>query len=98
MVVLVTGSSGQLGQALQGIVHAYKDIEFHFASSTEADITDIDSLEKVFSKIKPDYCINAAAYTAVDKAESDSENAYRVNVVGAANIAEVCNKYNTVLK
>ena len=97
MVVLVTGASGQLGQALQGIAPEYKDIEFHFASSTEADITDVDSLENTFSKIKPYYCINAAAYTAVDKAESDSENAYRVNVVGAANIAEVCNKYNTVL-
>ena len=50
MVVLVTGASGQLGQALQGIAPEYKDIEFHFASSTEADITDVDSLENTFSK------------------------------------------------
>ena len=57
----------------------------------------LTALKIPFQKIKPYYCINAAAYTAVDKAESDSENAYRVNVVGAANIAEVCNKYNTVL-
>ena len=56
MVVLVTGASGQLGQALQGIAPEYKDIEFHFASSTEADITDVDSLENTFSKIKPYYC------------------------------------------
>ncbi|HYD90577.1 MAG TPA: dTDP-4-dehydrorhamnose reductase [Flavobacterium sp.] len=97
MVVLVTGASGQLGQALQSIGPEYKDITFYFASSREADITDISGLETIFSRIAPDYCINAAAYTAVDKAESDSENAYKVNVEGAANIAKVCNKYNTAL-
>lgn len=97
MVVLVTGASGQLGQALQSIGPEYKDITFYFASSREADITDISGLETIFSRIAPDYCINAAAYTAVDKAESDSENAYKINVEGAANIAKVCNKYNTAL-
>lgn len=97
MVVLVTGASGQLGQALRDIAPGYRNIEFYFASSSEADVTDSTSLEKVFSKIKPDYCINAAAYTAVDKAESDNENAHKVNVEGAANIASICKEYNTVL-
>ncbi len=90
MVVLVTGASGQLGQALQALAPKYGALQFYFASSTEADITNSESLAVVFSKVKPDYCINAAAYTAVDKAESEPEKAADVNTTGAKNIAEAC--------
>jgi dTDP-4-dehydrorhamnose reductase len=97
MVVAVTGASGQLGQALQYIALNYPDVEFIFASSAEADITDQSSLKNFFDRHKPHFCINAAAYTAVDKAESEPEKAYTVNVIGAKNLAEVCNTYNTTL-
>ena len=90
MVVLVTGASGQLGQALQALAPKYCALQFYFASSAEADITNSASLAVVFSKVKPDYCINAAAYTAVDKAESEPEKAADVNTTGAKNIAEAC--------
>ena len=97
MVVLVTGANGQLGQSLQFIAPNYPELHFVFCSSTDLDITNIENCESVFFKIKPDYCINAAAYTAVDKAESEPEKAYLINVVGARNVAEVCKQNSTVL-
>lgn len=97
MVVLVTGSSGQLGQSLQHIAPNHKAIQFVFCTSSDLNITDIAQCHAVFKQHQPDYCINTAAYTAVDKAESEPEKAYAINVTGAKNIAEVCKAYNTVL-
>lgn len=97
MVVLVTGSSGQLGQSLQHIAPNHKAIQFVFCTSSDLNITDIAQCNAVFKQHQPDYCINTAAYTAVDKAESEPEKAYAINVTGAKNIAEVCKAYNTVL-
>lgn len=97
MIVLVTGGSGQLGQALQFVAADYPEIEFHFASSAEADITDKEKLIAVFERLKPDFCVNAAAYTAVDKAESEPEKAALINVTGAKNLAEICKAFNATL-
>ena len=97
MVVLVTGANGQLGQSLQFIAKNYPDIHFVFCSSTDLDISNVENCKAVFSKIKPNYCINAAAYTAVDKAESEAEKAHLINVIGAKNLAAVCKEYSTVL-
>ena len=107
MVVLVTGSSGQLGQSLQFIAPNYSDpsqkseqtkqIDFVFCSSQELDITNLVNCEQIFSKHKPQYCINTAAYTAVDNAESETEKAYLINVVGAKNLTAVCKKHDTIL-
>ena len=97
MVVLVTGSSGQLGQSLQHIAPNHKAIQFVFCTSSDLNITDIAQCHAVFKQHQPDYCINTAAYTAVDKAESEPEKAYAINVTGAKNIAEVCKSYKTVL-
>lgn len=97
MVVLVTGASGQLGQALQSISDKYPEIKFYFTDTVEADITNKEQLQHAFADIKPDFCINAAAYTAVDKSESEPEKAFAINVLGAKNIAEVCQEFHTVL-
>lgn len=97
MVVLVTGSAGQLGQSLQFIAPQYPEIDFIFCTSNALDIRELNNCKAVFSKYKPDYCINTAAYTAVDKAESEPEKAYLINVIGAKNLAEVCKEFNTVL-
>ncbi|CAM4445371.1 dTDP-4-dehydrorhamnose reductase [Flavobacterium terrigena] len=97
MVVLVTGANGQLGQAIQSIVGNYPSIDFVFCSSSELNITDKSNCETVFEKYKPNFCINAAAYTAVDKAESEPEKAFSINVTGAQNIAEVCKIHDTIL-
>lgn len=97
MVVLVTGAHGQLGQSVQFIAKNHPEIAFVFCSSATLDITQKENCQAVFSQIKPDYCINAAAYTAVDKAESEPEKAYQVNAIGAKNLAEVCREFATVL-
>jgi len=97
MVVLVTGANGQLGKSLQFIAPNYPDIHFLFCSSTDLDISNVENCQAIFSKIQPNYCINAAAYTAVDKAESEAEKAHIINVIGAKNLAAVCKQYSTVL-
>ena len=97
MVVLVTGANGQLGQAIQFISDNHPEIEFKFCSSSDLDITSKENCKLVFTKFKPDYCINAAAYTAVDKAESEPEKAHLINVIGAKNLAEVCKEFATIL-
>jgi dTDP-4-dehydrorhamnose reductase len=97
MVVLVTGANGQLGQAIQSVVGNYPSIDFVFCSSVELNITDKSNCETIFEKYKPQFCINAAAYTAVDKAESEPEKAYAINVTGAQNLAAVCKLNNTIL-
>jgi len=97
MVVLVAGANGQLGQSLQFIEKNYPELNFIFCSSSDLDITNLESCQAVFFKIKPNYCINAAAYTAVDKAESEAEKAHLINVIGAKNLASVCKEFSSVL-
>lgn len=97
MVVLVTGANGQLGQSLQFIAPNYPELHFVFCSLADLDISNLENCQVVFSKIKPNYCINAAAYTAVDKAEIEQEKANLINVLGAKNLAVVCKQYSTVL-
>lgn len=97
MVVLVTGAKGQLGQALQSISGNYPEIDFVFCSSSDLDISNKENCQYGFFKFKPDFCINAAAYTAVDKAESEPEKSHLINVIGAKNLAEVCKEFSTTL-
>ena len=97
MVVLVTGAGGQLGQSLQYIAAEYPEIKFVFCDSTTLNIIDLENCEAIFEQHKPDFCINTAAYTAVDKAESEPEKACAINVTGAKNLAETSKKFDSVL-
>lgn len=97
MVVLVTGANGQLGQSLQFIAGNYPEITFVFCDSKKLDITNKNNIDKVFDEVKPNYCINTAAYTAVDKAECEPEKAYLINVTGAENLATTCKEHSTIL-
>ena len=97
MVVLVAGANGQLGQAIQSISGKYPEIDFVFCSSSELDITNLENCQVVFDEFKPQFCINAAAYTAVDKAESEPAKAFDINANGAENLAITCKKFNTIL-
>ena len=97
MVVLVTGANGQLGQSIRFIAHRYSTIQFVFADFQVMDITNLESCTNAFLKYKPQFCINTAAYTAVDKAESEPKKAHLINVVGAENVAKVCKEFNTIL-
>ena len=97
MVVLVTGANGQLGQAIQSIAGKYPEIDFVFCSSSELDITNLDNCQAIFEEFQPSFCVNAAAYTAVDKAESEPSKAFDINANGAENLAITCKKHNTIL-
>ncbi len=97
MVVLVAGANGQLGQAIRSIANKHPKMEFVFCSSADLDITSSENCKSIFNKYKPNYCINAAAYTAVDKAESEPEKAQLINVFGAKNLAEACKENNAIL-
>ena len=96
MIVIVLGAAGQLGQAIQSI-SSNTIIQFHFFGSHELDITNNEKVNVIFDAIKPDFCINAAAYTAVDKAESEIEKADLVNRIAVKNIVNACVKHDTTL-
>jgi len=95
--ILVTGANGQLGQELQQLQANFADYEFVFCDKNSLNIADALSLAATFAQIRPDFCINAAAYTAVDKAESDQENAYLINAKAVENLAAQCAENQTVL-
>ncbi len=97
MVVLVTGANGQLGQSIQFIANKYPNIQFVYTDFQEMDITNIENCQAVFAKHQPHFCINTAAYTAVDKAESEFEKAHLINAVGPENLAKVCKEFDTIL-
>ncbi len=99
MKILVTGASGQLGSTFEALAEQgeTKGLEFTFKSSSELDITDFDAVHEELSSSNYAYCINCAAFTHVDKAESENDVAYSINVTGARNLALNCNESNTVL-
>ena len=92
MKILVTGKGGQLAHELQNI-----DTQEHqliVLSAGELDITNSDWVNQTITEQQPDLVINAAAYTAVDKAETDKEQAFAVNHIGAKNLALACKQHN----
>jgi dTDP-4-dehydrorhamnose reductase len=94
---IIFGASGQLGQCFKKIADD-RNIDFLlFPDEADANILNLESLDKLFDLHKPLYCINCAAYTAVDKAEDDVENAVKVNKTGVENLSRLCAKYGTTL-
>jgi len=88
--ILVTGSKGQLGNSLQEISKNYKKCTFIFTDVDTLDITEKTDILGFFKKNNFDYCINCAAYTAVDKAEIEAELCYKINAEAVKNLAEAC--------
>jgi dTDP-4-dehydrorhamnose reductase len=84
--VLVTGAHGQLGTELT-LMLRYKGYETYGLGHQELDITRLDQVREVFQKVRPDVVCHTAAYTAVDKAESDRDGAFLVNAYGTRNVA-----------
>lgn len=87
MNILITGSKGQLGLEISSRLFERKDASVFLTDEAELDITDIESVIKTVKKIKPSIIINCAAYTAVDKCETDVDIAYKVNAIGPRNLA-----------
>jgi dTDP-4-dehydrorhamnose reductase len=94
MKILITGASGQLGRTLQTELNAHEIIA---TDSGELDITCLADVRAAISAQRPDVVINAAAYTNVDAAESDSTTAYRVNALAPRNLAIVTGLLNIPL-
>jgi len=95
--ILVTGAYGQLGQEFNSFSKKHKDFNFIFTDIDKLDISDKKELELFFSDNSINYVINCAAYTAVDKAESEPELAHSINCDAVVNLISVCNKFNTRL-
>jgi dTDP-4-dehydrorhamnose reductase len=95
--ILATGGNGQLAQCIKDIVKNDDELDVDFQDLPYLDITNKQQLELYFLKNELDYCINCAAYTAVDLAEEQSDLAYAVNAEGPKNLAEVCKKYQVKL-
>jgi dTDP-4-dehydrorhamnose reductase len=83
--ILLTGINGQVGHALQPLL---KDFDLQGLTREDLDLTDVDAIRKVVREVKPDIIINPAAYTAVDKAESEPELAHAINAVAPGILAE----------
>ena len=92
--ILITGANGQLGSEIKKISGQYKNIEFIFTDFPELDISNENAVNLFFDKNKPAYLINCAAYTAVDNAENDFENADKINNISVGILAETAAKNN----
>ena len=84
--ILITGGSGQVGHCLKAQLEGCAELSV--PDSSALNIADRRSVRQAVETFRPDYIINAAAYTAVDKAESDAERAFAVNRDGACHLAE----------
>jgi dTDP-4-dehydrorhamnose reductase len=97
MRILVTGSQGQLGRCIQDLARNNPNKEFVFTDYQELDITHIEKVTDFFAKGNFDYCINCAAYTAVDKAENETDLAFKINAEGPKNLADACQHFGCTL-
>ena len=95
--VLVTGANGQLGLAIKAAVTDYPQLSFVFSGKAELDVTAAQQIEAFFKNHAFDFCINCAAYTAVDKAEEEVDKAYLLNAIAVKNLAEACKTFGAVL-
>jgi dTDP-4-dehydrorhamnose reductase len=95
--VLVTGANGQLGLAIKAACANFPKLQFVFAGKAELDVTKEEEIAAFFENNQLDYCINAAAYTNVDKAEEVPQAAYLLNETAPRLLAEVCKKHNVFL-
>lgn len=93
----MTGGRGQLALCIKDLSKALKDYLFIYVDHNKLDITKREEINVFFSENKIDYCINCAAYTAVDKAESEKHIAKSVNKLGAKYIAKACKENEVVL-
>jgi dTDP-4-dehydrorhamnose reductase len=93
--ILVTGSNGQLGSDLRDLAASYPQNEFVFTDVAELSITDRDAVNSFFANERPAYLVNCAAYTAVDKAESEKPLSDEINGTAVGILASACQEHGT---
>jgi dTDP-4-dehydrorhamnose reductase len=82
---------------LRELAPTFNEYDFSFLSRDELDIANVEAVQSKFDKLHPAFCINCAAYTAVDKAEAEEDEAFRINAMATGIIAAACSRYNTQL-
>jgi dTDP-4-dehydrorhamnose reductase len=92
--ILVTGANGQVGSEFRVLSKSYPQYNFLFITKDELPIDNVDAVKKYFDNNSIRYCINCAAYTAVDKAETEIEKAFLINADAVGNLAAVCKLHN----
>lgn len=92
--VLVTGSNGQLGKELKKIAPSFPQFEFIFLSREDLPIHHFDLVRNTFKAYQPRFCINCAAYTAVDRAEQEKDRAFHINGEAVGVLAAICKEHN----
>jgi dTDP-4-dehydrorhamnose reductase len=95
--ILVTGSKGQLGNEIRVLAEDYPDFDFLYTDIDELDITDQLKVDVFFATNQPQVIINCAAYTAVDKAESDEATAYLINATAVENLSRSASKIGALM-
>ncbi len=95
--VIVTGVGGQLGWSIKQLSGQYPTLDFVFTDVAEMDLTKQDSIKHFIQQNPPDYFIHCAAYTAVDKAETEKDLALAINATAVGTIAEECAKVDAKL-
>ena len=88
--ILITGANGQLGNEFRSLSNRYPNDTFIFLSRQELSIDDAGNVRQVLKHHKPDWVVNCAAYTAVDKAETEKEQAMAINAEGAGILSAAC--------
>lgn len=94
---LVTGKDGQLGQSLSALKEKYPFLDMTFVGRNELDLSSATSINKYFKERAFDVIINCAAYTAVDKAESETGQANKINHLAVKQLAEIAKQQECVL-
>jgi dTDP-4-dehydrorhamnose reductase len=92
--IMVTGAEGQAGKELQQLSLVYPQYDFIFLTRKELSIDDEKAVRDVLQKEMPQYLVNCAAYTAVDKAEEEQEQAFLVNAAAVGILAKACSEHN----
>ena len=88
--ILVTGSNGQLGKSLKEVSVDFSQFEFIFLSRADMPIHHFELVRNTFKAHHPQYCINCAAYTNVDRAEQEKELAYQVSSHRRKSLRPLC--------
>lgn len=93
--ILITGANGQLGSELKKIAQEYSRFNFTFCTREELPLDNAEAIKNYFKVYQYDFLINGAAYTAVDKAESEEDLAYQINATSVGLLAAICRDNNT---